>query len=331
MRRLWTVLLPLERFCAATSVLAFVSMTLPPVAFAQSVDELHRTLPVTLAAPVALDVDLPRGELQILYSRDGQVSINALAQAPAGTRLDKGFLESVLSIEQDGNRIRIRHASAASYPEDAIKVLYRIDVPYRTEVVSTLGDGKVFISGILGPVKAITHRGDIKASYVSNGVVAETQTGNLDFEVIGERVEARTSSGNISCTRAAQGISAETNEGDITLMVVGPSTAIVKNGAGTIDVGGARGSLVASTDAGELRLKANPHGDWRLNSAAGAIRAQLPPTAQFEVDATTNSGEIVVKRGDIALSDDARHLHQKTNGGGRQIQIHTDRGKIVIE
>ena len=50
-------------------------------ALAQSSDELHRTLAVSLALPVTLDVELSKGELQILYSREGQLSIEAIADS----------------------------------------------------------------------------------------------------------------------------------------------------------------------------------------------------------------------------------------------------------
>ena len=97
-------------------------------------------------------------------------------------------------------------------------------------------------------------------------------------------------------------------------------------------MGGARGSLVGSTDAGNLHVKAVPRGDWQLSSGAGAIRVELPPNAQFEIDATTKSGEIVVKRDDTPTPEAAaRQFHQAVNGGGKHIQINTDGGKIAIQ
>jgi DUF4097 and DUF4098 domain-containing protein YvlB len=245
--------------------------------------------------------------------------------------LDDNFFPTVLAIQQDGNRLTIRHVPNAAYREEGINVLYRIDVPYRTEVTSRLNRGQQNISGILGPVRAATGRGDIKASYVSKELQAQVENGNLDLQVIGEHVEAKAGSGNISCMRLAQGVSAETGDGDITLMVVGPSTATVKKGTGRIDVGGARGSFVGSTDGGDLHVKATPHDDWQLNSSSGNIRVELPPAAKFELDASTDSGGFQVDRDDIAKPDsDTRQLHQKINGGGKRIDVHTGSGRIAI-
>jgi DUF4097 and DUF4098 domain-containing protein YvlB len=286
---------------------------------------------VTTMEPVTLDIEVSRGEVQILYSHDGQVSITGFAQSSADTKLDPDFFKSVLTIEQSGNHLMIRHLSNPAYREEGINVLYRIDVPYRTEVVSKVTDGKQTMSGIMGPVTAVTRSGDIKASYISRGMRAEVETGTLDFEVVGEHVEAKAGRGNISCTRLAQGITAETGDGDITLMVVGPSTAVVKSGTGRIDAGGVRGTFIASTFAGDLHVKAVPHDDWQLNSASGNIRFELPPAAKFELDASTTSGEFQVNRDDIARPhSDVRHLRQQVNGGGKHIQANTGSGRVVI-
>jgi DUF4097 and DUF4098 domain-containing protein YvlB len=313
------------------TVVSIASVACIQNSFAQVTTETRRTLTVTSTDPLALDVEVPSGDLQILYGREGQVSISGVAKASADAKLDDNFFPAVLTIEQEGNHLTIRHLPSPAYSEDRIRVLYRIDVPYRTEVTSRLNRGKQNISGILGPGKLATGKGDINASYISKGLQAEVDHGNLDIQVIGEHVEAKTGNGNISCTRVAQGVSAETGDGDITLMVVGPSTATVKKGTGRIDVGGARSTFVGSTDEGDLHVKAIPHDDWQLSSVSGNIRVELPAAAKFELDAATNSGNVLVDREDIAKPDAAvPHLHQQVNGGGKRIEAHTNAGTIVI-
>ena len=167
----------------------------------------------------------------------------------------------MLTIEQNGNHVRIWHVPHSADPEAGINVSYRIDVPYRTEVSSRVNHGNQTFSGIMGPVNAITSKGDVKVSYISTGLQAQTDQGNLNLQVIGEHVEARTGNGNIFCERIAQGVNAETGDGDVTLIAVGPSTATVKQGAGRINVSGARGRLTGSTHAGELHVRAIPHDD----------------------------------------------------------------------
>jgi len=313
------------------TVVSIASVACIQNSFAQGTTEIRRTLTITSTEPLALDVEVPSGDLQILYGREGQVLISGVAKASADAKLDDNFFLAVLTIEQEGNHLTVRHVPSPAYSEEGVRVLYRIDVPYRTEVTSRLNRGRQNIRGILGPVKAVAGNGDIKASYISKGLQAEVEHGNLDLQVIGEHVEAKTGRGNISCARVAQGVSAETGDGDITFLVVGPSTATVKKGAGRIDVGGARSSFVGSTDGGDLHIKALPHDDWQLNAVSGNISVELPPAAKFELDATADSGKVLVDREDIAKPDAAvSHLHQRVNGGGKHIEAHTNAGTIVI-
>ncbi|MBO0724518.1 MAG: DUF4097 family beta strand repeat protein [Blastocatellia bacterium] len=312
---------------AQAFALAVALTTCAQLGFAQPAREYHRTLQVALADPVILDVHLSEGELQIAYGRDEQVSIVAIAQIPTGMKAGEPLLATPISVEQDGNHLSVRNSSGA----DKIRIVCRIDAPYRTEVHSVVDNGKQTITGIMGPVKAQTKKGDIKMSYVSKSALAEAGSGNLDLEVIGAHVEARTGDGAISCIRALQGVEAETGDGDIVLMVVGPSTATVKKGTGRIEVGGARGGFTGSTDGGDLRVKAAPHDDWRLTSVSGNIRVELPQAARFEVEAMTGSGAVLINRDDMEKPEAGVHnLHQKVNGGGKRIEARTESGKIVI-
>lgn len=313
-----------------SSVAALAVLSWIPPSAAQTAAEFHRTLAVTSAETVTLDVDVENGELQVAYGRDGEVSISAFTKSSASAVIDDSFFPEILGIEQSGNSVKIRARNLAN-SEDRIKVRYRIDVPYRTALTSKLNAGKQVITGIMGPVNAVTNKGDINAAYISGELDAHVESGNLDLQVIGGYVNAFAGSGNVSGTRLPQGIRAETGDGDITLMVVGPSTAIVKEGKGRIDVAGARDRLAGSTDKGDLHVKAIPHQDWQLRSASGDIRVELPPSAKFELEASTNTGELQFDRDDITRAD-ARvlHFHQEINGGGKRIAVHTDSGRIAI-
>src|SRR5262245_15315565 len=67
---------------AQTLALAVALTTCAQLGFGQSASEYHRTLQVTVADPVTLDVHLSEGDLQIAYGRDEQVSIVAIARVP---------------------------------------------------------------------------------------------------------------------------------------------------------------------------------------------------------------------------------------------------------
>ena len=298
-------------------------------ALTQITREFHQALSVSIAQPVSLNIELSEGDLQVAYRREGEVSISL--QITADSNVPSDFLANLLSVSRVGNQINIRQQHSLDTSPDRIRFTYRIDVPYRTEVHSFLNSGKQTITGIMGPVSAEVNTGDLRVSYVSKAVVGHAVAGNLDFEVIGENAEAVTGRGNISCTRAAQGVSAETGDGDISLMVVGPSEAKVKQGAGRIDAGGVRGAFLASTDAGGVHVKAVPHDDWRLISVSGTIRLELPPASSFDLDVMTTSGEVVVARDDLPkLTVGVRQLNERANGGGKRIEVRSTTGRIMV-
>lgn len=311
--------------------LLVAALALIASSFAQSTTEFHRSLSVAAREPLTLDVDISKADVQILYGRDGEVSISGSARSSRGLTLDDNFFSASLTIQQDRNHITIRHGRNPPSSEREIGVLYRIEVPYRTEVVSQVKQGRQSISGIMGPARATSGQGDIKASYISKGIQAQVESGNIDLQVIGERAEAQTGAGNINCERIPQGVTAETGDGDIALMVIGATTATVKKGTGRIEVGGARGSLIATTAEGDLHVKAFPHDDWKLTSTSGSIRLELPPQARLTFDAATSTGEFQIERDDITKPQPGiRHISQDINSGGKRIDVLTGSGRIVI-
>jgi hypothetical protein len=308
---------------------------LPVVATLQPSLALARftqVLSVALDRPLQLAVSLPHGDLEIFHGRDEQVAITVSAQTHAGELVDDTLVAASLAIEQTGNRVQIRYAPDPALDAAKPRLSYRIDVPYWSRVDASVGMGTLTILGVMGPVRAAIGRGAIHASYVSRELSAEAQAGDLQINVVGGRVSAKTGSGNISCARIAQGVSGATDDGDIALVVVGPSEAIVRHGTGKIDIAGARGSLKATTFAGDLHVRAIPHEHWDLKSESGNIRVELPLTARFEINAATDSGQVLIRRGDIEQSATAvSRVHQKVNGGGQRIDAHNRSGKIVVQ
>jgi hypothetical protein len=273
-----------------------------------------RSMEVSIAAPVILDIAVSRGDITIGYARDGVVSIYASAKDLNGKSVPEAFFSNALFIEQSANHISIRDflATAANLN---LNFSYRIDVPFQTQVISSVfGIGNQKLIGIAGPAKLTSGMGDIDATYVR---FAE--------------VEAITGRGNISCTRAAQ-VKAETGAGNITLMEDGPSKVAVKKGPGRIEVGGARGSFEGATDVGDLHIKAVVNDDWHLTSVAGSIKIEVPSKARFRVDASTLLGNIYIEHSAMPPPPDGvRQLHEEVNGGGKMIQARTNNGNIFIQ
>ncbi|HWZ44960.1 MAG TPA: DUF4097 family beta strand repeat-containing protein [Candidatus Saccharimonadales bacterium] len=272
-----------------------------------------------------------KGEITISQGRDDRVVIAAWLQGdPARPNASNATLP--LTLEQNGNHIHLGYSQdpAAAIAAAGLRIAVRIEAPLKTEVISSIGNGNLTIVGINGPVEAHATRGNISISYVIKEVSAQSESGNLDIEAVSGRVSARVNNGNISCTRIPEGASAETGEGDINLRVVGPSTAKVRRGGGRIDVGGARSTLIAATDAGDLRVKAVPHQDWQLTSSTGNIHIELPAAIGFAIDAITKTGSISMDRQDMGEAVGGQLL-QAVNGGGKTIRARSEHGNIAIE
>jgi len=314
---------------AHLALLAVLACSQSDLCLAQRGTQWHKAIAVSITEPVILDLHLLQSDLQIAYAHEGEVLISAQVQPNDAGDVTMDFLSDALAVAADGNTIEIRQRDAEIVRK--LNVSYRISVPYRTEVRSSLRSGKQTITGVMGPINAHADRGDIHISYVAKAVLAQTGIGNLSLEVIGERAKVAAGVGNISCARIAQGVNAETGDGDISLMVVGPSEAKVRQGAGRIDVGGVRGTLTASTDAGDLHVKAVPHDNWQLSSVSSTIRIELPLASRFDLDVMTDSGELVIGRDDLPKpSAGVLQFNQKANGGGKRIEARSKSGRIVV-
>jgi hypothetical protein len=282
--------------------------------------------------PLELTVLLPRGQVEVFHGAEERVTIAITGQARGGEALDERLIAASLSIEQVGNNLRLGYSAVPELEAAHAQLSYRIDVPHWSQVRAVVDAGTLTILGVMGPVNAFVRSGVIRASYVSKELSAETESGDLAIEAVGGRVDARAIRGNISCARVARGASVVTGDGDIDLTSIGPSKALVRKGSGKIDVIGADGSLKAATDAGDLRVRAVPRNNWELESESGNIRVHFPRAARFDIDAATDSGEILIRREDIGRSPaSVRHVLQKANGGGPRIEVHTATGRITIQ
>ena len=297
---------------AVSAILAFACLADASLANAQAA-VFRRTLEVGLKDPVVLDIVVETGDLAIGYNRDGEVSIYASGKDSAGNSATEEYFNSHLILEQDANHITLRNNQDVS--ESVFSVSYRIDVPFRTQINSSvLKTGNQRVIGVTGPVKMASGEGNIDATYVRFALV-----------------QATTGKGRISCTRVAH-VSAETGSGNITLLEDGSSKAVVKSGFGRIEIGGARGSVEAATQSGDVHIKAVLDGDWRLSSVNGNIRIELPPRASFEINADTISGAISIERDGIENPSELVHeFHQKVNNGGKHIEAHSGSGNIYIQ
>src|SRR4051812_36083580 len=150
-----------------TGIALFLCVSMPLCAVEHRV-EFHRVITVSNSEPVTLALELASGDLEIVYSRDGQVSVSLAAQVSRDSTYSNNDLQSAVVIEQSGNELKLRQVPDAL--GEKVKIRYRLEVPYRTAVTSVLKSGKIMIRGVSGPIDVSSADGDVNVSYVSEEV-----------------------------------------------------------------------------------------------------------------------------------------------------------------
>jgi hypothetical protein len=296
-------------------VFTIFAYTLSAIAFAEDKAEFKRTIPLAPTDHVILDVAVSKGDVAILYSHAGEITVAATARAGDNKDLPANFFDSVLTVERAGEHVKVRSATNAAYVDRPLRVSYTISVPNLIEINTAVDEGKQTVAGVLGPVKIVSGSGDIKASYITT------------------TLDAKTGGGNIAVVRVGSSAKVETAAGNISLKDIGPaSVAIVKKGTGRIEMDGVSGSFTGSADAGELDAKGGVYGDWNLTTVSGNIRIGISES-KFEIDAATRSGVLSIEDDEIESTQDCnrRQCRQKVNGGGKMVRARSESGAIVFE
>lgn len=283
--------------------------------FAETKVEFQRTLPLAPSDHIILDVDVPRGDVTISYAHAGEISVSAIAEVSEGA-IPTDFFDRGLTVEREGEHIKVQFKSNGATLHESPRIAYTINVPNWIEVNSSVGTGKQSISGVMGPVRAVTGSGDVNVLYITNDL------------------EAKTGHGDITVIRVGTAAKVETGSGNISMKDIGPgSVATVRKGTGSVDVDGISGSFTGSTDAGELRVAGGVFDNWSLKSSTGNIHIGAGGDYGFVIDAATRSGRLSVENEDVEKPKDAdaRSCHEKVNGGGKLVQARSVSGTIFIE
>jgi Putative adhesin len=231
--------------------------------------------------------------------------------------IGKGDLTIAYSLEGQVSVYAFAKDDAGNYvPKDLVKTLLSIE---QEENHITIRDA----SRVPPPEAAtVSYRIDVPMHTQLASVISES--GKQVIVGITGPANVVSGSGDIEATWIRFGLfKASTGKGKITCTRVTP---------GMIEIGGARGVVKASTDKGEIHVKAVNWDDWQLTSVSGNIRVEVPTEAKFQAELSTGSGEISVWRSDMKEPEEGtRQLLQTVNGGGKRIQALSTSGDISIE
>jgi Toastrack DUF4097 len=323
-----------HRICIITA-LAIVACAAPR--FARGAEgSFERSLKVT--GPVQLDVGTGSGYISVRPGSSSSVEVHGIIKAHNSWGFDSASaeekvrrLESNPPVQQDGNYIRIGHIEDPELRRN-VSISYELTVPPQTEIKCGTGSGNIDVQGVQGPAHTSTGSGNITDSNIGNEVDASTGSGRIQLDGVKGSVHASTGSGTIQASSIAGGFHLSTGSGDIRLSEVASGDGRISTGSGNVEVTGVHGALRVGAGSGAITAQGDPTGDWYLHTGSGSLSVQTTPGASFNLDAHTDSGQIVTRRSVTVQGTLGRGtLRGKVGSGGPIVNLRTGSGSIRIE
>ncbi len=309
-----------------------------------------------------LEVENPRGSIEVRPSADGRVHLVALKIVHGLNR--RRSTETASQVEVTTDRIEGRFVISVRYPPrtdvrigfwDLVsgvefpraQVRIQIEVPRTLPLRLRSSSGDLSSEDHTGPQTLESRSGDITVRGARGALEATTTSGDLSaVDVAGGRLRA--SSGDVTVEGARGPLAIRTTSGDIA--VKGASDSLrLEASSGDIHVESAPHGLSAETTSGAIEAPAV--GGWALlrsssgdigfglraplrraeaSSINGSVTARLASGPGYTLEARTTNGTIDVSV-PLTLSTADRHVVTgKVAGGGAPVTLRTSSGDITI-
>jgi len=224
-----------------------------------------------------------------------------------------------------------------------------------TRATSDYGD--VSATGIRGTLILKSSSGDIRAVEIEGGSVSlETSYGDIALRQLkSSQVDAHTSSGEVEAQQVQAPLVRLTSDyGDISVRDL-QGDLETKTSSGGVSIREAKGSCRAHSDYGDVAAAGTFRGlslssssgavsgkaesgstladGWEIKSDYGDVGLALPAGLSFELDASTDYGEV---RADLpgvlggSKGDETKKLHGTVGQGGPRLRLHTSSGDVAI-
>ena len=312
-----------------TAVAAVILALLTVSAHAAIDSPVRRTFNVAPGGTLYLDTDV--GSVHVVPGAGG-VTVSVKRRARNQRELDRVHL----SIEQQGNDVRVRNAvdSASrwfSWGND-LDMSFDVTVPARYNVEVKTSGGDVSVGDLHGFVKARTSGGSMRMAHVDGLVDAHTSGGDVHLDGASGNASLYTSGGSVHAGDVGGNLEIKSSGGSLEARRVGGALHARTSG-GNITIGDAHGAIDAETSGGSIHaaLSAQPRADSRLSTSGGSITVSLAPTIAVDLDAHTSGGGV---NSDLPItvlgkvSDDS--LNGKVNGGWPKLVLRSSGGGIHV-
>ena len=268
--------------------------------------------------PVDLEVLTRSGDITVRNGAAGTVSIHAKIHSGVSWlggdhKAEVQELQNNPPIRQNGNSIRIDYVHFNN-----ISVDYEITVPENTAIRTHSGSGDQTVEGLKGNIDLESGSGDLKLARL---------TGEMRFQ---------TGSGNVRGHELSGPAKVKAGSGDIEIEEIGAGDVDIRTGSGNITVNGINGGFRAEAGSGNIHGKGLPKNMWSVRAGSGNVTLYVPSDAAFDVDISSNSGNVtlghpVTTTVEGRIHESRKSVIGKVRGGGPMISVHTGSGDIQVD
>ncbi len=314
----------------------------------------------------ALDVDNPRGRVELAPSADGRLHVVALKTCRTDDHERARRLAAETTVEtssRDGRYAIVVHyphgidahvnvwdlltargCRGLFAPEPEVRLLIQAPPALAATVTTASGDvatrgmaGTQALRTASGEVEAADARGPIEVRTASGGVTlravgparVQTVSGDLAADGVGP-LEATSASGAMTVNGAHGALSLETVSGDIVASDA-PAGVRARTTSGELDLRGACERVDAGTQSGNIRTRLRgPLREATVASVSGDVELELAAGVGATLDVRSTSGSIDCSAPVIVTGHDTRSLGARLGTGVAPVRIQTTSGSVSI-
>lgn len=346
---------------AVLAPLALVMVWAGPAAAADTLRE-RSDLVLDPAGWKALEVENPRGPIDVKRSDDGHVHVVAIKIVHGQDR--RHSTETAGMVEVTTDKVEGRYLISVRYPQrtdvrigfwDLVsgvefpRALVRLEIEAPSGLAlrlrSSSGDlsteersgpqtietrsGDVSVSGARGPVEVSATSGDLSATDIGAARL-RTSSGDVSVEGVRGPLSVRTTSGDIEIKGATDSLSLEASSGDIRVETA-PRGLSAETTSGEIQAPDIGGWAFLRSSSGDVSFGLrSPLRRAEVSSVNGAVHARLLAGVGYNLDARTTNGAIDVSVPLTVSTVDRHVVTGKVAGGGAPVALRTSSGDITI-
>ncbi len=298
---------------ALPSLVILCALSSTQLSYASSDGQFQKDL--TVSGTVDMEVGTGSGDIHIRPGSGNTVHILGKVHVSSWGSNDQEKLDRIVQnppVQQMGSLIKIGKIDDPELRRH-VSISYDISAPAGTRITANSGSGAIDIQGFQGRLNADTGSGDVTLR-----------------DITGE-VHSHTGSGHITAQNVGAPFVGSTGSGDMEIALNSPGDVDVHTGSGQIRVEHANGSLRAKTGSGDVRANGTPASSWYVQTGSGAVTLQLADATNFDVEASTGSGDLHFAKPVTLQGKLSKHeIHGKVGNGGPKVEVHTGSGDIEI-